>query len=105
MTTVEVTVDSDQNDERYPLKVRVKHHQMELSDLSVPVVVRRGDRIMCWTSHQQRDLNAREVLSGNSSSLNLLISTTNPELLNLTITVLLKAKKNEVEWTRVEDAK
>lgn len=59
---------------------------------------------MCWTSQQQRDLNAREVLSGNSSSLNLLISTTNPELQNLTITVLLKAKKNEGEWTRVEDA-
>ena len=103
---VQVRLESDQNDERFPVTVNAKNLQTEAaSSLSVPVVVRRGGRIMCRTSHQQRDLNAREVLQHNSSSLTLIIATSSPESINLNITVLLKVKTDDAKWKEVKDNK
>ena len=99
--TCQVTVETDQRDERYPLTVKFKH-QTELASLSVPVVV-RSSRVMCRTTTQKRDLRPREVLGTNSSSLILILTTTSTEPVAATLTVSLKEERKETDWESVED--
>ena len=70
------------------------------SSLMVPEVVRLGERVVCRTNQRSVDLNARDLVNFENSSLDLLVTMNSPVNLMVEISVFLE--RNTTLWGQVE---